>query len=74
MLIYPKYNKNHIIDVTSALSNTAFHLGDAIGPVLGSYLVDVIGFEKTNSLFGWIIVFICVGYALRFAKDFCSEN
>ena len=72
--IYPTYEMTYLNDISSALWNTSFHMGEVLGPILGGYLVTVIGFPFTSSIFGWLIALLAIVYFLRFFKDFFKVN
>jgi len=42
--LYPTYQQTYLNDIASALWNTSYHLGEVFGPILGGYLVEIIGF------------------------------
>ena len=51
----------------SGLWNTAFSIGDIMGPTLGGAMLSKLGFEDTCGVFGLILVFL-VGF--KFVLDF----
>ena len=53
--MHHKVNPNYLNDIAAALFNTAFHIGEFVGPVGGSLLVEKIGFKNTCSIVGWIM-------------------
>ena len=42
--MYPKVNPNYLNDISAALWNSAFHIGEIVGPIFGALLVEKIGF------------------------------
>ena len=49
-------------------------MGEVLGTILVGYLVTVIGFPLTCSIFGWLIALLAIVYFLRFVKDFFKVN
>ena len=60
----------YLNDISSALWNASDHMGEVLGSILGGYLVTVIGFPLTCSIFGWLVALLAIVYFLRFVKDF----
>ncbi|KAL4453663.1 hypothetical protein ABPG74_009559 [Tetrahymena malaccensis] len=54
--MYPEENEEIIGDISSALYNTSYAVGEFIGPLLGGLLAQSFSFSRGASLFGLAIV------------------
>ncbi|EGR31448.1 major facilitator superfamily protein, putative [Ichthyophthirius multifiliis] len=50
--IYPEENDNMIGDISSALYNTSYALGEFIGPLVGGFFSEFFSFSRAASIFG----------------------
>jgi predicted MFS family arabinose efflux permease len=68
--MYPEENDDMIGDVSSALYNTSYALGEFVGPLLGGVLSEYTSFPRASSLFGiMMLLFSILYYKSGFDKE-----
>lgn len=62
--MYPDESKEVLGDVSSALYNTSYAVGEFLGPLVGGILAERFSFPRGASLFGLVIVGFSLIYAV----------
>ena len=68
-----KINKNlddnTIHDISSALYNFSYNIGDFLGPIIGGFISEKKGFLMSNIVMGIIAIFVGIIYGLFYFKE-----
>ena len=61
---YPKCDLDHANSLLSGMLNAGFGSGQAIGPILGSFLYQLTGFRMTMNIMAALVVFQATVYLI----------
>ena len=68
------YEEDEANDLGSAIYNFAYSLGQAVGPLLGGFLIETVGFVRANEINAIINIVLFIPYLIVMIVDSCKND